>query len=97
MKALLVALTVTYCALLGCDTAFGFTPDANTRVVMFSGHVVHFTPDEPNRHDTPMVTHSDNGRVIETYLEMRRPKSFDRLIFDKNIILLFQVVKQPKS
>jgi hypothetical protein len=42
-------------------------------VHVFYDDVIHVTPDDPSRHDTPTVTASDNGRTLERTVTLEPP------------------------
>ena len=44
-------------------------PPAAETVALYDDVTVHFTPEQPDRHDTPFATARDNGRVMATYHE----------------------------
>jgi hypothetical protein len=57
-------------------------PDGRDPVTIhvFHGDVVHFTPDEPGRWDTPTVSATENGRVIERTVTFPEPEGRVRAI-----------------
>ncbi len=52
-----IIIGMTLCLLLPA------TVQADTTVTIFNDHHIHFTPDDPSRYDTELVTSDDNGRV----------------------------------
>jgi hypothetical protein len=57
--------------------------DASPPVVtleIFNDNVIHFTPDDPARYDTVQVEASGDGRVINRFMELRRPERQVRVV-----------------
>jgi len=48
-------------------------------VTLFNDVTVHFTPDAPDRYDTPFATARDNGRVVGTYHEFAPERGRDHI------------------
>lgn len=66
-RALCVLLLGTFATANGAGQL-----DPNTVHVFYRNHV-HFTPDDPSRHDTPFVTASDNGRQMVRVVDVGSP------------------------
>ncbi len=64
LALILVALLLL---LTGCGSRVD--PPAPTVITLYEDVTVHFTPEEPDRHDSPFATAHDNGRVMRTYRE----------------------------
>ncbi|MBU1675188.1 hypothetical protein KKA85_05350, partial [bacterium] len=66
MRPALVPL-VLIVVLSGCGPRV--EPPAPAVVTIFDDVTLHFTPDAPERYDTPFAEARDNGRVMRTYRE----------------------------
>jgi hypothetical protein len=76
-RLVVISLFSLACASRGADVD---RSGPSARVLeIFSDNVIHFTPDEPGRHDTVQVEASDDGRVIERFMELRRPERRTRV------------------
>ncbi len=60
-------LVLALIAFVGCGSRV--EPPAPTVVALYDDVTVHFTPEQPDRHDTPFAAARDNGRVVATYRE----------------------------
>ncbi len=65
-----LVLLIPCLVLLAAGCAEKVAPPPPLTVPLFEDVTVHFTPDEPDRYDSPFATARDNGRVMATVREL---------------------------